>query len=145
MEITRTALVLHPADDMFRLVRDVAAYPHFLTWCRRAEVHEQDHGLQVATLEVRVGGVNQEFTTRNRLVAGESISMALAEGPFRRLTGEWRFEALGETGSKVSLFLAFDFSSRVLSSAFRRGFMHIADKLVQDFSQRADEVYGIGQ
>jgi len=38
--------------------------------------------------------------------------------------------------------LSFDFSSKVLSSAFKRGFTHIADRLVNEFSQRADAVYG---
>jgi len=38
--------------------------------------------------------------------------------------------------------LNFDFSSSVLSSAFRTGFAHVADKLVYDFGRRADEVYG---
>jgi ribosome-associated toxin RatA of RatAB toxin-antitoxin module len=41
MEIKRTALVLHPAIDMFRLVQDVPAYPEFLSWCSSAKVHEQ--------------------------------------------------------------------------------------------------------
>jgi len=41
MEIRRSALVLHPAMDMFRLVQDVPAYPDFLTWCVASTVHEQ--------------------------------------------------------------------------------------------------------
>jgi ribosome-associated toxin RatA of RatAB toxin-antitoxin module len=53
------------------------------------------------------------------------------------------FEPLGDEGSKISLGLSFDFSSRVLSSAFRRGFAHIADRLVHEFSKRADAVYGV--
>ena len=41
MEIRRSALVLHPAMDMFRLVQDVPAYPEFLGWCLSSQVHEQ--------------------------------------------------------------------------------------------------------
>jgi ribosome-associated toxin RatA of RatAB toxin-antitoxin module len=52
------------------------------------------------------------------------------------------FEPLGSEGSKVTLVLSFDFSSKVLSSAFRRGFTHIADRLVSEFSHRADVIYG---
>jgi ribosome-associated toxin RatA of RatAB toxin-antitoxin module len=37
----------------------------------------------------------------------------------------------------------FDFSSSLISSAFRRGFAHIADRLLYDFGQRADAVYGL--
>jgi ribosome-associated toxin RatA of RatAB toxin-antitoxin module len=143
MEIKRSALVLHPAMDMFRLVQDVPAYPDFLTWCLSSEVHEQSSEHQLASLVVKVSGITQTFTTRNRFVPGERLTLSLVEGPFRHLSGEWLFEPLGGEGSKVSLVLSFDFSSRVLSSAFRRGFTHIADRLVSEFSKRADNVYGI--
>ncbi|MEE4216879.1 MAG: type II toxin-antitoxin system RatA family toxin [Xanthomonadales bacterium] len=142
MEIRRTALVLHPAIDMFRLVQDVSAYPDFLKWCTRSELHEQTTDYQLATLTVKVGGVTQTFTTRNRFVPGECLALSLVDGPFRRLSGEWQFEQLGVDGSKVTLVLDFDFSSGLLSSAFRRGFTHIADHLVGEFCDRADDVYG---
>lgn len=142
MEIRRSALVLHPALDMFRLVQDVPAYPEFLGWCVNSEVHEQTPEHQVATLVVKVSGVTQSFTTHNRFVPGERLTLSLVDGPFRHLAGEWLFEPLGAEGSKVTLVLSFDFSNKVLSSAFRRGFAHIADRLVNEFSQRADAVYG---
>ena len=142
MEIRRSALVLHPARDMFRLVQDVPAYPQFLSWCLESHVLEQTAEHQVATLVVRVSGLTQSFTTHNRFVPGERLTLSLVDGPFQRLAGEWLFEQLGESGSKVTLLLNFDFSSKVLSSAFRRGFTHIADRLVSDFSKRADDVYG---
>jgi ribosome-associated toxin RatA of RatAB toxin-antitoxin module len=142
MEIRRSALVLHPAMDMFRLVRDVPAYPEFLGWCVSSQVHEQTAEHQVATLVVKVSGVTQSFTTHNRFVPGQRLTLSLVDGPFRHLSGEWLFEPLGGEGSKVTLVLSFDFSSKVLSSAFRRGFTHIADRLANEFSQRADAVYG---
>jgi ribosome-associated toxin RatA of RatAB toxin-antitoxin module len=142
MEIRRSALVLHPAMDMFRLVQDVPAYPDFLGWCVSSQVREQTPEYQVATLVVKVSGVTQSFTTHNRFVPGERLTLSLVDGPFRHLAGEWLFEPLGSEGSKVTLVLSFDFSSKVLSSAFRRGFTHIADRLVSEFSQRADVIYG---
>ena len=142
MEIRRSALVLHPARDMFRLVQDVPAYPQFLSWCLESQVLEQTAEHQVATLVVRASGLTQSFTTHNRFVPGERLTLSLVDGPFQRLAGEWLFEQLGESGSKVTLMLSFDFSSKMLSSAFRRGFTHIADRLVSDFSKRADDVYG---
>jgi ribosome-associated toxin RatA of RatAB toxin-antitoxin module len=143
MEIKRTALVLHSATDMFRVVQDVPSYPEFLSWCLAATVHEETAEYQLASLEVKVGGIVTTFTTRNRFVPGELLTLALVDGPFSHLTGEWQFKALGEQGSKVTLSMNFDFSSSVISSAFRRGFAHIADKLVYDFGKRADALYGL--
>ena len=128
--------------DMFRLVQDVPAYPDFLTWCIESKVHEQSAEQQLATLVVRISGMTQTFTTHNRFVPGERLTLALVDGPFQRLAGEWLFEPLGSEGSKVTLVLNFEFSNKVLSAAFRRGFTHIADRMVNEFSKRADHVYG---
>jgi ribosome-associated toxin RatA of RatAB toxin-antitoxin module len=142
MEIKRSALVLHSSMDMFRLVQDVPSYPEFLSWCLDATVYEQTLEYQLAALEVKVGGMVTSFSTRNRFVPGERLTLSLVDGPFSHLSGEWLFSALGEKGSKVTLRMNFDFSSSILSSAFRRGFAHLADKLVNDFGKRADIVYG---
>ena len=87
MHIERFALLPYSAEKMYRLVHDVAAYPNFLSWCSDATIHEQDEGSQLASLWVRVGGLTQQFTTRNRLVPGELLTMSLVEGPFQRLKG----------------------------------------------------------
>ena len=142
MEIKRTALVVHSAMDMFRVVQDVPSYPEFLSWCHGATVHEETAEYQLASLEIKVGGIVTSFTTRNRFIPGERLTLALVDGPFSHLTGEWQFKALGDEGSEVMLSMNFDFSSSIISSAFRRGFAHIADKLIYDFSKRADALYG---
>lgn len=142
MKVSRSALVLHPADRMYRLVHDVPSYPRFLSWCADAEVLEQTEELQVATLRVAMGGIRQAFTTRNQLVAGERLVMSLVEGPFRSLNGEWRFTPLGEAGSRVSLDLRFEFSSSLVSVPFQRSFARITERMVRDFCTRADSVYG---
>lgn len=142
MHIERSALLPYSANDMYRLVHDVAAYPAFLKWCTDAAIHEQGEDHQLASLSVRVGGLTQQFTTRNRLVPGELLTLSLVEGPFKRLSGEWRFEPLGDAGSKVQLDLTFEFSNSFLSSTFRRGFARITEKMVGEFARRAEVIYG---
>jgi ribosome-associated toxin RatA of RatAB toxin-antitoxin module len=142
MDIERSALVGFGAHDMYRLVKDVRAYPEFLKWCRASEIIEESDSHQLARLTVAVSGIEQSFTTRNRLTPGQQLSMSLAEGPFRQLAGDWLFTPLGDDGSKVTLRLSFEFSSGLLSSAFRRGFARIADHMVGEFCQRAEVVYG---
>ena len=89
--------------DMFRLVRDVPAYPEFLAWCVSSQVHEQTAEHQVATLVVKVSGMTQSFTTHNRFVPGERLTLSLVDGPFRPLSGEWLFEPLGMKDSSVGV------------------------------------------
>lgn len=140
-EVNRSALVTHTPAQMFELVRDVEAYPSFLGWVRDAEVHEQDDTHQLASLELSVAGVTRRIKTRNVLVPAERLSMQLAEGPFRRFGGEWRFADLG-IGCKVELVLNFDFDSPVLAAAFNRGFVGVANRMVDDFCRRAESLYG---
>lgn len=140
MRIERTALVMHPASEMYRLVHDVAAYPGFLRWCTFAEVHEQGDDYQLASLGISVAGIEQRFMTRNSLVPGEQLSLSLVEGPFSSLSGQWQFLPLNDRGSKISLVLNFDFVPGLISGAFQRGFRSIADHLVQEFCRRADNL-----
>ena len=70
------------------------------------------------------------------------MTLALVEGPFRALNGEWRFKSLGKQGSKVSLQLNFEFVPGLISMAFQSGFKYIAGHMIHEFSRRADEQYG---
>ena len=143
MKIARSALVMHSAMDMYRLVEGVPSYPQFLSWCTAARIHEQNNEMQKATLTVVVAGVRQSFTTLNTLLSGESVEMKLLEGPFKNLQGEWRFIQLGTDGCKISLELDFEMTNGVMSSVFGKGFGKIADRLVDDFCKRAEQVYQV--
>ena len=140
--IDRSALLPYSTDEMFALVSDINAYPQFLPWCNDAQILSQEDDELSARIAFSVKGVSKSFTTRNRLQPGAEITMKLVEGPFSRLEGRWRFEPLGEAGSKISLFLEYDFSSKMVSFAVGPVFNKIANTLVDAFQKRAVEVYG---
>ncbi|MCC5866235.1 MAG: type II toxin-antitoxin system RatA family toxin [Wenzhouxiangella sp.] len=141
-QVHRFALVTHSPQQMYELVRDVARYPEFLNWVQAATVHEEDDERQLATLKVRIAGMSQTFTTENRLESDRRLEMQLRAGPFERLSGAWRFEALGELGTRVSLDLEFALAGSALMLPFRRGFNRMADRMVDDFCRRAEALYG---
>lgn len=129
---------------MYALVSDVESYPAFLPWCRDAEIVERSAGEVVASLEIAKSGLHRRFTTRNRLWPGEKIEMNLEKGPFNTLGGDWRFIPLADEGSKVSLDLEFEFSSRLLDAVFAPVFAEIMSALVDAFVGRATRLYGHG-
>lgn len=141
-EIHRFALVPQSPAQMFALVRDVPRYPDFLPWVRAAEVHEDSDQLQIATLDVRVAGLSRRFTTRNTLVQDEKLSMELEKGPFDELSGQWMFGAVGSAGTRVSLDLSFHLPGSMLMLPFLRGFGRVADRMVDDFCRRAEQIHG---
>lgn len=141
MKIIRSALVTHSAMDMYKLVEGVPLYPQFLSWCSDAVVHEQTDESQKASLTVTVAGIRQHFTTINTLRSGELVEMKLLEGPFKNLHGEWRFLQLGDAGCKITLELDFEMHASVVATMFGKGFGKVADRLVEEFCKRAEEVY----
>lgn len=141
-KVSRSALVPYKARDMFTLVDDVAGYPDFLPWCVSAEVHEQADGLVEATLGLQKGAIRKSFTTRNSRREFEAIDLALVGGPFKHLSGGWRFQDLGDDGSKVSLDLEFEFESRLTDLMFGSFFEETCNSLVDAFSKRAAVVFG---
>jgi len=142
MQINKSALVPYSPEQMYALVDDITAYSEFLPWCRSAEEHHRTDGEVEASLEIAHSGFHKHFTTRNRLDPHRSIAMSLVKGPFKSLTGIWRFEALGDAGCKVSLDMEFEFSSKLLGMTFGPMFSKIAGTLMDSFIERAKVVYG---
>jgi ribosome-associated toxin RatA of RatAB toxin-antitoxin module len=136
--VERQALVPYSAARMYALVEDVESYPSFLPWCRGAEVAFRDARRTVATLHVEYRGVRQQFTTENRKRPPERIELALVSGPFRSLSGEWRFAALAAEACRVELSLAYELGTPILDRLLGPAFDHIANTFVDAFVRRAD-------
>jgi ribosome-associated toxin RatA of RatAB toxin-antitoxin module len=141
-KVSRNALVPYSASDMYALAADVESYPSFLPWCSGARIHTREGEIVEATLELHKGGIRRSFRTRNILRENDSIDIALIGGPFRHLSGGWRFSALGDLGSKVSLDMDFEFKSRGSDFLFGSYLEDSCNSLVDAFTRRANEVYG---
>ncbi len=139
--VKKSALVSHSAAQMFELINDVESYPEFLPWCRSTRLLSRSETELCGELEVVRVGIRQKFSTCNTLHPFERIDIRLKDGPFKQLQGHWRFTALREDACKVQLELEFEFSGRLINSAFGRVFSQIANSLVDAFCRRADEVY----
>ena len=154
--VHKSVLLWYSPREMYGLVTDVQAYPHFLPWCDRAEVLQQHDDGVTARLHIAFAGVHQAFTTRNVNRPFEGVTMNLVEGPFSNLEGTWRFTPLQKPGQgadaggdpadapacKVEFSLAYAFSSRALSLVVSPVFDRIANTFVEAFVKRAEQVHG---
>lgn len=141
-KVSRSALVIFSANEMFALVDNVESYPEFLPWCRDTVVHYRDANIVEATLEMHRGSISRHFRTRNTSIPGQRMDIALVAGPFRHLEGGWGFTQLGESGSKVSLDIEFEFASGVIDKVFGSFFEETCNSLVDAFTRRAEAIYG---
>ncbi len=138
--VDRSAIIPRNARVIYDLVDDISSYPLFLPWCAQTDVKERTPARVVATIHVSFKGIRQSFTTENRNVPGDSIEVRLVDGPFRSLSGVWRFDSLGDQASKVSLHLEYQLSSRLIEKIAGPAFEHIANTFVDAFVKRAESL-----
>jgi ribosome-associated toxin RatA of RatAB toxin-antitoxin module len=141
-EVNRSALTPHSPAQMFALVEDIERYPEFLPWVSRAELLERRDNEVIGRLEMHRAGVTEKFTTRNVLDPPREITLQLVSGPFRTLEGRWTFENIADRGTRVSLFVRFEFSNSVLALLLTRSFEKNCTDLLNAFVARARKVYG---
>lgn len=138
-EVKKIVLVERTPAQMFALVDGVEDYPKFLPWCGGTEVLERTADLTVATLHINYHGIRSHFTTANTKVAPRQMKIALRDGPFRHLEGEWLFHPLGDAASKIEFRLHYEFSNGLLEKLVGPVFSHIANTFVDAFVKRAQQ------
>lgn len=142
-KVFQTTLVPHSAEQMYQLVNQYERYPEFLPGCVASQTLQQ-HGNELdAELVVSKAGIRLAFTTHNTMQPYQSIQMQLVKGPFKQLTGEWRFLPLDEYSSQISLQLQFEFSNALVEKMFGKIFQQLTSQMVQAFKQRAKEIYHV--
>jgi ribosome-associated toxin RatA of RatAB toxin-antitoxin module len=135
-EVKRSALVNQPPARLYALINDIESYPQFLPWCSHASVVSRTPEEIVATLGVRQGALQGEFTTRNTLEPERSVRMQLVSGPFRALEGLWLLTPV-EAGCRVDLTMRFAFKNSLTGLLFEPKFAATVGSLVDAFVARA--------
>jgi ribosome-associated toxin RatA of RatAB toxin-antitoxin module len=136
-EVKRSALVAQPPSRLFALINDIESYPRFLPWCNRARVESRSEREIVATIGVKRGPLNGEFTTRNELEPDRRILMHLVSGPFSTLEGQWLLTPIGADGCRVELTMRFAFKSALSGMLFEHQFAETVGSLVDAFVSRS--------
>ena len=139
--VEKSALVPFSAQAMFDLVADVERYKDFLPWCSNSRLVSSKQDELCGWIEVSRLGITQSFSTCNKIDPPERMDIALKEGPFKSLHGEWQFLPLQDNASKVMLRMEFEFSGRLIDAAFGKVFHQVANSMVESFVKRAKEVY----
>jgi len=134
---------MYSVDQMFQLINDVIAYPQFLPDCSNSKIITEDDNSVTAALLVSKAGLNKWFTTKNTHISNQQVQLELVDGPFHKLQGSWLLTPLSDDACKVSLELEYEFSNKMFHLAFGRVFNHLTNNMVQAFTQRAKEVYGV--
>ena len=142
--VHKSVLIWYSAAEMFALVTDIVSYPQFLPWCDQSAILAQDEHGMTAKVGLSMAGLSQSFTTRNTHVKNRKVSLALVNGPFSKLDGQWDFKPVGgaaDRACKVEFTLSYDFDNAALAALVGPVFEKIAGSLVDAFVKRAGNVY----
>ncbi len=96
-----------------------------------------------ATVEVGVRELHVRVTTRNDKRAPEHMDIRMDGGSFRHFHGEWELRPLGDSGCHVMFRLRYELALRAEALAGRL-IDHAADRMVDAFVQRAEQLFGAG-
>jgi len=135
---------------MFALVADVESYPQFVPGCTASAILSRDAGGLVASLSLAKGPFSSSFTTRNTLEPPRRLTMALVDGPFSSLDGEWTITPLVPPGGgapvapgcRIDLKVRFEFAGTTRDLLLGPAFELTLSGLVEAFVDRARKVYG---
>lgn len=141
-KVIRTISLPYSAEQMFKIVNNVAAYPEFLPWCDSTNVMSESAYEMIAEVTISKVGVRQTFKTRNHLIQGQRIEMHLIEGPFKKLHGVWEFEDLPEGGCEIRFGVKFEAMTSLLNAAITPIFSGFANSMIDSLGHRAKMLYG---
>lgn len=137
-QVTRSALVAQPPSRMFALITDVERYPEFVPGCSHVRIESRMPNGVVATLGVRKGPLQAEFTTRTTYVPDRHITIELIRGSmFKELHGEWHLTPIGADGCRIEYSMRFAFANRMSALLLEPVFEQTATSLVDAFIARA--------
>lgn len=138
-EITRSAILPYPIDQVYALVNDIEAYPDYMSGCVGAEIHQQSETMMDGSLHIAKAGLSYTLRTSNILNPPLQIKMQLVDGPFKEFRGEWNFIKLSEEACKVTFQIAYTFKNRLLERAVKGLVDSMADNMVQATIKRAEQ------
>lgn len=142
MKVSRSSLLPYSAAKMYDVVADVRSYPGFLNWCENMQIISESPDEVVAKLIISYGKLNFSFTTRNKMQKNQSVEMALVDGPFSELNGQWTILSLDDNACKVSLEVDFMFDNPITHKVFGKVFHKIISAQLDAFQKRAELLYG---
>lgn len=145
-QLTEQVLILHRADDLYDLVRDVRRYPEFIKWISDMRVRNEETIDEIYRCvgEARVGfkGFDERFSTHvTANPETKEIDVRLERGPFRRLINRWRFQTVEPTRTRVHFFIDYEFNNPLLSLLARTNTGLAVDRIISAFRAEADRRY----
>ena len=138
---TETRTLPYTPTQMFDLVADIRRYPEFLPWVIALRVRDDNPTATVADMIVGFKGLRESFTSKVKKQRPNGIKVDYVDGPLKHLRNDWRFEADGQGGCRVTFCVDFQFKSRLFERIAGQVFDAALRRMIGAFETRAHTLY----
>ena len=122
---------------IFDLINNVDRYSSFLPWCSNSSILSNSSSEMTAEIEIAGKPITWKFKTKNNYKVNEIIKIKLVDGPFKNLEGYWKFNSIDDHNTSVSLFLEYEFNSKIIELSLKPIFTGIMSSILDSFISEA--------
>tara|TARA_B100000886_G_scaffold340409_1_gene309784 strand:- start:7491 stop:7943 length:453 start_codon:yes stop_codon:yes gene_type:complete len=122
---------------IFDLINNVDKYSSFLPWCSNSSILSNSSSEMTAEIEIAGKPITWKFKTKNNYKVNEIIKIKLVDGPFKNLEGYWKFNSIDDHNTSVSLFLEYEFNSKIIELSLKPIFATIMSSILDSFISEA--------
>lgn len=116
-EVAVSLRVNRAADDVYKIVADMEAYPTYMPSVERVTVIDRSDGRTVTEWVTRLSGSRLSWQEEDLFdPAARQIAYHLVKGDLRQFEGEWTVTAQGENACDVRLTARFEFGLPMLAA-----------------------------
>ena len=122
---------------IFKLINNVDKYSDFLPWCSSSVILSDSGSEMTAEIQITGKPIMWKFKTKNSYTVNEIIKIKLVDGPFKNLDGYWKFNKIDKYNTNVSLFLEYEFDSKIIELSLKPIFSSIMSSILDSFISEA--------
>ena len=122
---------------IFDLINNVDRYSSFLPWCSNSSILSNSSSEMTAEIEIAGKPITWKFKTKNNYKINEIIKIKLVDGPFKNLEGYWKFNSIDDHNTSVSLYLEYEFNSKIIELSLKPIFTSIMSSILDSFISEA--------
>ena len=137
----RTRDLPYTPEQMFELVIDVERYPEFVPGYLDVRIARREGNTLYVDQTIGLAAARLTFQSVAETTPPARISINSTNGPFKRLSVDWRFSA-EPRGCNVHFVAGYELSAGPLGFLVQRWFDETSGRILDAFIRRAEVVYG---
>jgi coenzyme Q-binding protein COQ10 len=141
-KLYKTVNAPYSQQQLFDLVADVAAYPEFLPFCAKTEIHQNSDTHMIADLHICYKGFTGAFQSQVTKKFPHLLRMEQTHGSLKYLHSSWSFKPQATQSSSVIEFtIDFEPASWLLGKVLSPILNEMGNVMLQSFLNRASLIY----